>query len=431
MRRLLGVTAIALVLPGAASAASVFLIDGRGWGHGVGLAQWGAEGAARHGWTHERILAHYYPGTRLTAVKPLSVRVLIADGPPRIRVASALPFLVRDARGRSRHAKGGVVLIPASKLPVTFVPGAAPLTLDGAGYRGELTVTRSGGALQIVNSVPLERYLRGVILWEMPKWWHAEAYEAQAVAARSYVLATLNPGGAYDVTADATDQVYGGIRAERPETNLAVGATAGQVLTYGGHVIKAYYHSSSGGRTAAVQDVWPDRTPEPYLVSVADPFDAISAYHRWGPLLETPEDLGKRLGVARLADVLVDTSASGFVERVRVVSARAARIFGVREFADALGLRSTAFAVRVLALEPPARRVLDDRPLALGGFVRGLGGVELQERSPTGAWRTVSRIHPEPNGRFQAKIRPRRTSRYRLAVDGAAGPEVMVRVARG
>jgi SpoIID/LytB domain protein len=194
-------------------------------------------------------------------------------------------------------------------------------------------------------------------------------------------------------------------------------------------VITAYYHASSGGRTAAVQDVWPDRTPVPYLVSVADPFDAISPYHRWGPFLQSPESLGKRLGTARLADVLVDRSASGFVERVRVVAAAGARVLGAREFADALGLRSTAFAVRVLALEPPTRRVLDDRPLALGGFVRGLGGVELQERSTTGAWRTVSRVHPEPNGRFQAKIVPRRTTRYRLTVEGLAGPEVTVRVA--
>src|SRR5687768_3954484 len=99
MRRLLGVIAIALALPSTAGASVVFLIDGRGWGHGVGLAQWGAEGFARHGWTHERILAHYYPGTRLTAVAPREVRVQIAEGRARVRVGSSMPFLVRDARG--------------------------------------------------------------------------------------------------------------------------------------------------------------------------------------------------------------------------------------------------------------------------------------------------------------------------------------------
>jgi hypothetical protein len=75
--------------------------------------------------------------------------------------------------------------------------------------------------------------------------------------------------------------------------------------------------------------------------------------------------------------------------------------------------------------------VLDNRPIALTGFVRGLGGVELQERTSTGAWRTVSRIHPAPSGRFKATIRPRRTTSYRLTAQGATGPQVEVRVAGG
>lgn len=428
MRRLLGVIAIALVLPGAARAASVFLIDGRGWGHGVGLAQWGAEGAARHGWTHERILAHYYPGTKLTVVASQSVRVLIADARPRVRVSSAMPFLVRDASGRERHVKRGIVLDGGSRLPMSFVPGAAPLALDGAGYRGELTVTHTAGGLQVVNRLPLERYLRGVVPWEMPEGWHAAAYEAQAVAARSYAVARIDPSRPFDLVSEPSDQVYGGIRAERSETNLAVGATAGRVLTYGGRVITAYYHSSSGGRTAAVQDVWPERAPVPYLVSVPDPFDAISPNHRWGPLVETPEALGRLLGVGGLADVLVDARPSGYVARVRVVAAGEARVISGMEFRQALGLRSPAFAVRVLALDPPpARRVLSNRPLPLTGFVRGLGGVELEERA-AGGWRRVAPIHLRPSGRFQITIRPRQTTSYRLTVNGTAGPVVVVQV---
>jgi SpoIID/LytB domain protein len=431
MRWLLRIVLVALVLPASARSSSLFLIEGRGWGHGVGLSQWGAEGFAQHGWTHERILARYYPGTTMVTTKPRAVRVLIAEGRGRVRVTSSMPFLVRDARGRERHARRAFVLRPASALAVTFVPGAAPLTLDGAGYRGELTVTRAAGGLRVVNRVPLERYLDGVVSGELPEDWHAAAYEAQAIAARSYALARLDPSRPFDLTSDPSDQVYGGISVERPETNLAVGATAGRVLTYGGHVITAYYHSSSGGRTAAVEDVWPDRTPVPYLVSVRDPYDAISPNHRWQPLAQTADLLGRRLGVTSLVDALVDRRASGFAERVRVVSSHGARVFSAREFADALGLRSTAFAVGVMALEPPARRVLDNRPVALAGFVRGLGGVELQERSPTGVWRTLSRIRPAANGRFQTPIRPRRTTWYRLAVPGAAGPEVVVRVAGG
>ena len=88
-----------------------------------------------------------------------------------------------------------------------------------------------------VNVLPLDRYLRGVVPWEVPKGWHEATYEAQAVAARSYTLATLKPGEDFDLYSDTRSQMYGGIRAERPQTNLAVGATAGQVLRWGGRTI--------------------------------------------------------------------------------------------------------------------------------------------------------------------------------------------------
>ena len=80
MRRIALVAALALLVPAAASAAPVFLVSGRGWGHGVGMSQYGAQGYASHGWRHARILAHYYPGTRLQRMKPRDVRVLLAAG---------------------------------------------------------------------------------------------------------------------------------------------------------------------------------------------------------------------------------------------------------------------------------------------------------------------------------------------------------------
>lgn len=422
--------AAALTLPGRASAASLFLIDGRGWGHGVGMGQWGAEGYAVHGWKHEQILAHYYPATSLGGVGAQTVRVLIAEGRPRVRIASSMPYVVRDARGHVRHARGGFVVTPKRRLPLTFVPGAAPLTLDGAGYRGELTIRRGPGGLTVINTLPLERYLRGVVPDEMPKSWHPEAYQAQAIAARSYAISQLSPSRPYDFTADAAAQVYGGIHAERPETNLAVGATAGQVLTWHGRVITAYYHSSSGGRTAAVQDVWPDKTPRPYLVSVSDPYDSISPYHRWGPFVTTQTQLGEKLGAPHLEDVVVESNPSGVADRVRIVGSSTSRVVTGESFAQLLGLRSRTFAVRVLSLDAPTRSAVHDRPFSLGGFVRGLAGVRLEEQSRTGAWRTVTQIRPRLDGRFEALIRPRRTTAYRLALADAAGPAVVVRVRR-
>ena len=100
-----------------------------------------------------------------------------------------------------------------------------------------------------------------------------------------------------------------------------------------------------------------------------------------------------------------------------------------RAFADALGLRSTAFAVRVLALNAPVHPALHDRPFSLVGFVRGLAGVRLEQQFGDGAWRTVARIHPRPDGRFLAKIRPFRSAWYRLATSEAAGAEIRLPVA--
>src|SRR5215208_4931714 len=96
-----------LALAPTASAGTLFLLDGRGWGHGVGMSQWGAEGAARHGWDYKRMLAHYYPGTKLEVWHPRPVRVLLGDGVAEARIGSKAAFLVVDGKGtkvRLAHA---------------------------------------------------------------------------------------------------------------------------------------------------------------------------------------------------------------------------------------------------------------------------------------------------------------------------------------
>src|SRR5205809_6631710 len=103
MRFLLTALLAALTLPAVASAGTVFLLDGRGWGHGVGMSQWGAEGYARHGYTYRRILAHYYPHTHIGIATPPDVRVLLEQGQDAIRIGSPAPFVVVDARGHTLH----------------------------------------------------------------------------------------------------------------------------------------------------------------------------------------------------------------------------------------------------------------------------------------------------------------------------------------
>src|ERR1700709_1683930 len=113
--RLFGATVLAaLALPAAGSAGTVFLLDGRGWGHGVGMSQWGAEGYARHGFGYRQILGHYYPHTHIGVAGPRDVRGLLVEPRARVGLGSAAPFLVVDATGRKLHLPAGSVVVKRS-----------------------------------------------------------------------------------------------------------------------------------------------------------------------------------------------------------------------------------------------------------------------------------------------------------------------------
>src|SRR5207244_9413247 len=186
-KRALVVLLLVLLTASAASARPrqrTFLIEGRGWGHGVGMSQWGAEGFAIHGWGYREILAHYYPGTRLELVEGRTVRVLIAERLPRVRISSRSAYRV-TRRGRTRVRRGAVVVTPRTG-PIFFTHGGNPLAADGHGYRGELELFPDRDGVAVVNVVSLERYLRGVVPWEMPHRWRLPALAAQAGAARSF-----------------------------------------------------------------------------------------------------------------------------------------------------------------------------------------------------------------------------------------------------
>ena len=434
MRRVLVIFAVVLFLPAAASAGTLFVIDGRGWGHGVGMSQYGARGYAEAGWGYERILAHYYRGTELRVVPARPVRVLLAERRDAIRIASTKPFRVVDARGKVRRLKPGGQRLAAGKLaklrfPLRYEAGASPLTLDGEAYRGALIVHRDAGKLLIVNKLPLDRYLRGVVPWEMPDDWHPEALRAQSVVARSYALATLKPGTRFDLYADTRSQVYGGIAAESASTNRAIGSTAGRVLLWEGRVATTFYHSTSGGKTAAVAEVWPRATSVPYLVSVPDPYDNLSKHHRWGPLRLTPTEVGKRLGLGPVRDLVTARGPSGRVVEVKLKLGSGNRTMLSQDFRRALDLRSTWFAVRVLQLEAASGRGLAKagHPTVLRGFIRGLGKVRLERQVNGGTWQMVKRVRVRANGRFSVSVSLRRTTSYRLATPVAAGAAVTVR----
>jgi stage II sporulation protein D len=313
------------------------------------------------------------------------------------------------------------------KFPLRVEPGAAPLMVDGNAYRGVLLVHRDRKHLSVVNRLPLDRYLRGVVPWEMPEDWHREALKAQAVVARSYALATLKPDKRFDLYADTRSQVYGGIRAEEVTTNRAIAATAGRVLYWNGTVATTFYHSTSGGRTAPIAEVWPRATPLPYLVSVPDPHDRISKHHRWGPVLLTPGQIASKLKARGVRDVLVARTPSGRVGTVSVKARAGVRTVLAQDFRRELDLRSTWFTVRVLRLDPPLRRAVPGRRVQLSGFVRGLRAVRLEQQVAGGTWTPVRTVKTRSDGRFTVTVAPRRTTAYRLASAVGAGAAVTLK----
>src|SRR5207248_7490123 len=348
-----------------------FFISGHGWGHGLGMSQYGAYGYAQHGWTYDRIVKHYYTGTTIGQAPVSRVRVLLADKAKRVTIASKLPFQVVDGAGSKHALAAGSYTVGAAfkyadpadpqakpaplAFPLEFGPGSTAVALNGRGYRGSFRVLKlANGRIRVVNVVGLDLYLRGVVPSEMPKSWAQEALKAQSVAARSYALSHLHAGTGFDLYPDTRDQVYLGIPHEAPSTNAAVGATAGQVVFYKGKVASTYFFSTSGGRTASVQDVYPDSPPIPYLASVPDPYDSISPYHDWRPFRFTTRKLGRGLkSPGKLLDVETIAAPSGRVQSVVATGSKGEASATGSEVRAAFGLRSTWFQVGVLALGAP------------------------------------------------------------------------------
>jgi stage II sporulation protein D len=159
--------------------------------------------------------------------------------------------------------------------PVIARPSSSGTTVSYAGrrYRGELIIHPTDSGALVVNSLPIDDYLRGVVPLEIGRGRtenELAAIEAQAVVARSYTLSRLRGDRAdWDLRASTLDQVYGGVAAETPLGDAAIRNTTELVLRYAGRPVMAPYHSTCGGRTAAAQEVW--RTPgEPFLRSVED-----------------------------------------------------------------------------------------------------------------------------------------------------------------
>jgi stage II sporulation protein D len=342
--------AIASACCAAGTAEGKWTVKGHGYGHGVGLSQYGAYGYAANGVGYKKILAHYYTGTDLGRESGV-VRVLLGEsGSVGFRGAG-------KACGRSidKHSKytfvavgGGVELRDARGRKIAGCGGeadaSAGIKIAGYGsYRGSLIAHEDDGQLMVINEVGSEDYVRGVVANESPASWPSDALRAQAVVSRTYGLATSRDG-VFDQYADTRSQVYGGKDSETKATDQAVADTAKQVVTYRGDLAVTYFFSTSGGRTEDSQYGFAGGGSVAYLRSVKDPYDDLSPLHTWTETY-SDDDMDTRLrglflGKLEKIDV-VQTGSSPRIVKARIVGSQDSTTVSGSLLRERLGLNST------------------------------------------------------------------------------------------
>lgn len=167
-----------------------------------------------------------------------------------------------------------------------------------------------------VKRIALDTYVRGVVSAEVPSSWPLAALEAQAVASRTYALTAHAGGAKFDVYADTRSQVYRGVAAQTPQTDAAVAATAGQIVTYGGKPAITYFFASSGGRTENVENSFIGSQPEPWLRGVVDQYEPHADNHTWKLALSFTAAAAKLSGLVRGAFMGIEVLKRGFSPRI-------------------------------------------------------------------------------------------------------------------
>ena len=370
---------------------SSFTFKGSGWGHGIGMSQYGARGMAEGGATHTQILQHYYSGVTVAAGTPdaqIDLRVRIAENVPTLTLTAGgtttfdgvgvvgQGAVVTLSRSGSAVRLSGALNATVASLRVRYATGANPLKVSPPNhpYRyGELLVKPAGTGLRAtVEQLTLEQYLWG--LHEMPFSWPDAALRAQVIAGRTFALkrraARRAAGEDFDVTNTVADQAYSGALNESPLNWYlhwvnAVQQTDGQAIRYGGALIDAVYSSSSGGHTEHSEYVW--STALPYLRATADPYDAAggSPYAAWSRTY-TGAELGSWFGLGTVTSVsfLGPFGASGRVDRSTVrlagtggtkdVSGNTFRsTVNARSSQDLLSTKFTVVGAAVVSSRPP------------------------------------------------------------------------------
>ena len=393
-----------------------FTITGAGWGHGIGMSQWGAKGFAEHGMSGEDIVMHYYPGTTIGSAEDEVINVNldkaktssnggytraswrirpgyvgghidVYDDDGHVATLDDQTWTVAVSGSNLTITNGSLVIGPLANATLESVDGSPGLIqiVDSSGPKGYSNIRYRGsfdfkldpenhpGYLKLVNRLTMDDYLYGVVPRESPAYFHPEALKAQALAARSYALTSTRS----ELYCTTMDQVYNGHSRgsdrenpyemhEQTSTNTAVDVTSGRYAMYDGEVIRTFFHSSSGGHTANVEDVWlgsgQPSSVYPYRAGVPSPYEASAGdlNASWTPQTLTGLQIGQKLvnrGIGGLptgagvsvwvTSVLADRASSGFARTVDITwsNGQTTTDLSGDSFRSALSLKSTKFWV--------------------------------------------------------------------------------------
>ncbi len=226
------------------------------------------------------------------------------------------------------------------------------LNLDGVPFRGEFEVKRlSASDMTVINVLPLQEYLYGVVPGEIESYSHIEALKAQAVAARTYTVNNMNKykENGFNLCNTTWSQVYKGYSAETESTNRAVDETKGQIVLYNDKPAQVFYFSSSGGQTEDVKNVW--GSDFPYLSSVEDKYESGKSWnYNWTKTL-TAEEIKKRL-ISKGKDVgevtgidILKTSGAGRPVELVISGTKSQAVFKNAATRDIFGLPSQMYTI--------------------------------------------------------------------------------------
>lgn len=228
---------------------------------------------------------HFRSRAALATIVVAAVGACVSLSSPRGREAGNVPAVNVGLQPGSRQLVRILLgtATDSTPLPTSLRPasGDSFVTFGGKRYRGELLVVPTDSGSMVVNRLTMDDYLRGVVPLEIGNRTAAEfaAVQAQAVAARTYAYKHLTNARAFDMYSTVQDQVYGGVDAEKPQADSAIVTTADVVVLYNGQPITTPYHSTCGGSTAAVTEVWYNQSDEPYLKPVSDRIPGTSNYY--------------------------------------------------------------------------------------------------------------------------------------------------------